>query len=87
VVAAALAIDGKTGVQKLTAKLKEQKAVLSPDDVPATAAPAQRIDPAKLPGIVGHAHDNARRPALGSVVRWRGQWKGGRTMSSNLVYR
>ncbi len=56
-VAAALALDGKTAVQKvaadrLTAKLKVQKAVLSPDELPAAPAAPQRIDPAKLPGIV-----------------------------------
>lgn len=56
-VAAALAIDGKTSVQKvpvekLTAKLKAQKAVLSPDELPQPPAPAGRIDKAKLTGVV-----------------------------------
>lgn len=57
-VAASMAIDGKLSVQKvpadqLTAKLKSQKAVLSPDELPQTAgSAAARIDPAKLTGVV-----------------------------------
>ena len=57
-VAAAQAIDEKTTVQKiaiekLTAKLKAQKAVLSPVGISkGSASTALRIDPAKLAGIV-----------------------------------
>jgi hypothetical protein len=55
-VAAALAIDGKTPVQqvpidKFQARLKVQKAVLSPDEVPLKKS-AAGIAPAKLGGIV-----------------------------------
>jgi hypothetical protein len=55
-VAAALAVDAKTSVQavpahKLQARLKTQKAVLSPDEIPTPAA-APGLDPAKLGGIV-----------------------------------
>ncbi len=56
-VAAVLALDGKTAVQdvvveKLQAKLKAQKAVLSPEDLPKSAGAVRGLDPAKLPGIV-----------------------------------
>ncbi|MFO0925578.1 MAG: FAD-dependent oxidoreductase [Gemmataceae bacterium] len=56
-VAAALAVEGTTSVQKvpveqLTAKLKGQKAILSPDGLPGRAAPPNRRDPAKLAGVV-----------------------------------
>ena len=57
-VAASMAIDAKASVQqvsteKLSAKLKEQKTVLSPTEVPSSgAAGGQRIDAAKLGGIV-----------------------------------
>ena len=55
-VAAVLAIDGKTRVQdisieKLQAKLKSQKAILSPEGL-GKAGGAKRLDPAKLSGIV-----------------------------------
>ncbi|MCI0458938.1 MAG: FAD-dependent oxidoreductase [Gemmataceae bacterium] len=55
-VAAMLAIDGKTSVQevpveKLQAKLKAQKAVLSPDEIK-SASGVRGLDPAKLAGIV-----------------------------------
>jgi hypothetical protein len=55
-VAAALAVDGKTSVQqvpadRLRARLKAQKAVLSPDEVPVRTG-ASGLDPAKLGGIV-----------------------------------
>src|SRR5438132_1305578 len=50
-VAAALAIDGKTSVQgvavdRLVAKLKAQKAVLSPDGLSKSAGAARGLDPA-----------------------------------------
>ena len=57
-VAAALAVDDKTDVQKvaidkLQAKLKSQKAVLSPEGLSKSAvSSAKRIDAAKLAGIV-----------------------------------
>lgn len=57
-VAASIAIDDKTGVQqvaidKLQAKLKAQKAILSPEGLATKALPAAlRIDPAKLTGVV-----------------------------------
>jgi hypothetical protein len=57
-VAAAQAIDEKTNVQqisieKLQAKLKGQKAVLSPEGIAKKGVPsALRIDPAKLAGVV-----------------------------------
>ncbi len=56
-VAACLAIDHKTSVQhipldKLIEKLKQQKAVLSPDELPMTSVPSKGLDPAKLPGII-----------------------------------
>jgi hypothetical protein len=56
-VAAALAIDGKTSVQdvsvdKLQARLKAQKAVLSPEGLTKTGAGVKRLDPSKLSGIV-----------------------------------
>jgi hypothetical protein len=55
-VAAALAVEGKTSMQKvpvekLLAKLKEQKAVLDPDAFPQKELP-RGIDPAKLAGVV-----------------------------------
>jgi hypothetical protein len=55
-VAAALAVDGKTTVQevpvgKLSALLKKQKAVLSPDAVPVRLG-VRRLDPRKMAGIV-----------------------------------
>jgi hypothetical protein len=55
-VAAALAVGAKSAVQavpveKLRGRLKEQKAVLSPDEIPANVA-ANGLDPAKLGGIV-----------------------------------
>ena len=55
-VAAALAVaDGvtvqKVSLVKLRARLKKQKAVLSPDEVPAPRR-ARRLDPAKMGGIV-----------------------------------
>jgi hypothetical protein len=54
-VAAALAIDGKTTVQKvpaerLAARLKAQKAVLSPEGL--TERAARGLDPAKMGGVV-----------------------------------
>ncbi len=56
-VAAALAIDERVPVQKvpiekLQAKLKAQKAVPSPDELPKPAAPAGGLDTKKLIGIV-----------------------------------
>jgi hypothetical protein len=56
-VAAALAIDGETTVQavpvdKLVAKLKAQKAVLSPEGLGGPAPGVQRLDASKLGGIV-----------------------------------
>ena len=57
-VAAALAIDDRTDVQKvaidkLQAKLKAQQAVLSPEGLgKGAASAAKRIDPAKLAGVV-----------------------------------
>ncbi len=56
-VAAAQAIDENTSVQKiavekLTARLKAQKAVLSPEGISKGAAAALSLDPAKLGGIV-----------------------------------
>lgn len=56
-VAASLAIDGKTTVQKvpvekLTALLKKQKAVLSPIGLPGVRALARRFDPARMAGVV-----------------------------------
>jgi hypothetical protein len=56
-VAAAQAIDEnaavqKIAVEKLTAKLKAQKAVLSPDGIAKKGAFAASLDPAKLGGIV-----------------------------------
>ena len=56
-VAAAQAIDENTSVQKiavekLIAKLKAQKAVLSPEGISKKTTAAARIDPAKLIGIV-----------------------------------
>jgi hypothetical protein len=55
-VAASLAIDGKTTVQevpagKLTALLKKQTAVLSPDGMPVPER-VRRLDPRKMAGIV-----------------------------------
>ncbi|MFO0965444.1 MAG: FAD-dependent oxidoreductase [Gemmataceae bacterium] len=55
-VAASQAVDAKTAVQKidvdkLRTKLKEQKAVLSPDEIPISKK-ATGIDPKKLGGIV-----------------------------------
>src|SRR5262249_46538669 len=52
-VAAALALDDKSDVQdvsveKLQAKLKDQKAVLSPEGLGGPAGSARRLDPAKL---------------------------------------
>jgi hypothetical protein len=58
----------------LTAKLKVQKAVLSPEELPATPPPTHRIDPAKLPGIVVDDEDAKktgdwkRSQALGPFV-------------------
>lgn len=56
-VAAALSIDSMTSVQKvpmekLLALLKKQKAVLSPDGLPARRTFSRRLDPAKMAGIV-----------------------------------
>src|SRR5262249_45624132 len=56
-VAAALAIDGKTPVQKvpvekLTARLKAQKAVLSPEGLSRPGPAGRGLDPARLDGIV-----------------------------------
>ncbi len=56
-VAAALAIEDQVAVQKvsvptLQARLKSQKAVLSPDELPKSAAPAGRLELAKLAGVV-----------------------------------
>jgi hypothetical protein len=69
-VAAVLALDGKTAVQdvpveKLQAKLKAQKAVLSPEGLERPEASGQRIDPAKLGGIVV---DDARAARTGVWV-------------------
>jgi hypothetical protein len=75
-VAATLAVEGKCSVQKvpaekLTALLKKQKAVLSPAGLPARPAPARRLDPAKLPGVVV---DDAK-------ARLTGDWKRSLTLS------
>jgi hypothetical protein len=56
-VAAALAVDGKTSVQqipvvKLLAKLKEQKAILSPEGLPKSGVGGRRLDASKLTGVV-----------------------------------
>jgi hypothetical protein len=56
-VGAALAIDGKTSVQRipleqLRAKLKAQKAVLSPVGLSGPATSARRLDASKLAGVV-----------------------------------
>jgi hypothetical protein len=57
-VAAAIAVDDKTNVQqvpyaKLGHKLKKQKAVLSPEGIgPKALANVNRLDPAKMAGIV-----------------------------------
>jgi hypothetical protein len=56
-VAAALAVrDGcpvqKVDVKALTARLKEQKAILSPDGLPGRASAVRRLDAAKLAGVV-----------------------------------
>jgi hypothetical protein len=57
-VAAAMAVEGKTAVQqvpvaRLVERLKAQKAVLSPHEIPGAAAPAARgLDPSRLSGIV-----------------------------------
>jgi hypothetical protein len=56
-VAAALAVDDKLAVQdvavdKLLAKLKSRKAVLSPEGLAKTAGPARGLDPSRLPGVV-----------------------------------
>lgn len=56
-VAAALAVEGASSVQKvpvaqLTEKLKAQKAVLSPEGLPGRRGLANRRDPAKLAGVV-----------------------------------
>ncbi len=56
-VAAALAVEGKTAVQKvpldrLLARLKAQKAVLSPEGLPGSKGPRGAIDPKKLAGVV-----------------------------------
>jgi hypothetical protein len=63
-VAASLAVDGKTTVQqvpadKLRARLKAQKAVLSPDEIVKKGA-ASGLDPATLGGIVVDAAAAAR---------------------------
>jgi hypothetical protein len=55
-VAAVLAIDNKCAVQdvaveKLQARLKAQRAVLSPDEIPSAAGP-RGINPKTLPGVV-----------------------------------
>jgi hypothetical protein len=55
-VAAALAVDDSVSVQKvsmskLTSRLKKQKAILSPEDVPGPPRD-RRLDPAKMSGIV-----------------------------------
>jgi hypothetical protein len=68
-VAAALALDGKTDVQavpveKLQAKLKAQKAVLSPEGLDG-AGPARGLDPAKLGGVVV---DDVRAARTGAWV-------------------
>ena len=70
-VAAGLAVKDKCAVQKVSvkelhARLKEQKAVLSPDKVPLPPNPAGRIDPAKLPGIVV---DDSQAAVTGAWVR------------------
>ncbi len=67
-VAAALAIDAGSAVQDvpvapLTARLKAQKAVLSPDEIPPSKA-ATGLDPAKLGGIVV---DDEK-------AQWTGRW-------------
>jgi hypothetical protein len=77
-VAAALAVETKVSVQKVTrerllALLKKQKAVLSPDGLPVRSR-VGRLDPRKLPGVV--VDDTAaqvtgawkRSAALGPVV-------------------
>jgi hypothetical protein len=56
-VAAALALDDKSDVQdvsveKLQAKLKAQKAVLSPEGLGGPAGSGRRLDPAKLGGVL-----------------------------------
>ncbi len=56
-VAAAIAADEKKPVQQvpiaeLQTRLKAQKAILDPAELPASPPPAVRLDPAKLPGIV-----------------------------------
>ncbi len=56
-VAAALAIDDKTtvhkvSIDKLQEKLKAQKAVLSPEGLVKPGKGGTRLDPAKLPGVV-----------------------------------
>ncbi len=56
-VAAALAIDEKQSVQtvpvpRLVAKLKSQKAVLSPEELPKSTEAAGRLDASKLAGVV-----------------------------------
>ncbi len=55
----------KVPMEKLLGLLKKQKAVLSPDGLPARKAFAQRIDPAKLGGIV--VDDDA--------AKLTGEWK------------
>jgi hypothetical protein len=67
-VAASLAIDGKTAVQrvpaaKLQARLKAQNAVLSPEEVPSKAGAG--LDPARLDGIVV---DDAQATRTGAWV-------------------
>lgn len=42
----------KVSIEKLQAKLKAQKAVLSPDELPKSAAADQRLDASKLAGII-----------------------------------
>jgi hypothetical protein len=66
-VAAALAVDGKTGVQcvpidTLHARLKAQKAVLSPDDIPVRTV---GLNPAKLGGIFV---DDAQAERIGGWI-------------------
>ncbi len=56
-VAAALAVRDGRGVQKvdvkaLTARLREQKTVLSPDGLPGRSSAPRRLDAAKLAGVV-----------------------------------